>query len=122
VADFFGIIDNLLESAQQPWYSFYLAKFSFLMIFVKIISLSLFTKKQNTAGRFIAAFVVQFVGFVGSIVLHMITNSFENLITDPGMKTWIPILPYTVSIAVFLTIRGIYEVRYFDERKFFHAK
>ena len=92
------------------------------MIFVKIISLSLFTKKENTAGRFIAAFVVQFVGFVGTVVMHMITNSFENLTTDPQLKTWVPILPYTISIAVFLTIRGIYEVRYFDERKFFRAK
>ena len=122
VADFFGIIDNLLKSAQQPWYSIYLAKFSFLMIFVKIISLSLFTRKQNTTGRFIAAFTVQFVGFILILVAHLVTDSFEKIITDPEMKTWIAILPYIFSIAVSLIMRAIYAVRDFDVRKFFRVK
>ncbi|MEM3065494.1 MAG: hypothetical protein QW177_09020 [Candidatus Nitrosotenuis sp.] len=122
VGNFFGIIDNLLTVSQQPWYSFYLAKFSFLMIIIKIISLSLFTTKNNTAGRFVAAFVVQFISLVGIVVLHMISNSFENLVTDTQMKTAMVILPYVLSIASFLIIRGIYEVEYFDSKKFFNSK
>lgn len=121
-ANFFEIIDNLLINSEQPWYSFYLIKFSFLMIFVKITCLSLFTQKNNTLGRFIAAFVTQLVGFVGIVVANTITNAFENLITDPQMKTATVIMPYLISLVVFLTIRGIYEVRNFDERKFFNTK
>jgi len=122
VGNFFGIIDNLLTVSHQPWYSFYLAKFSFLMIFAKIISLSLFTTKNNTAGRFVAAFVVQFTTLVGIVVLHMISNSFENLVTNTQMKTAMAIFPYVLSIAAFLIIRGIYEVEYFDSKKFFNSK
>jgi len=116
MGDFFGIIDNLLMISQQPWYSFYLSKFSFLMIFVKIISLSLFTTKNNTTGRFIAAFTVQFIGLVGTVVIYMISNITENFIIEPQMKTFVVILPYMISIVIFITIRGIYEVEYFDEK------
>ena len=118
--DFFGILDNLLTVSQQPWYSFYLVKFSFLMIFVKITSLALFTTKNNAIGRFIAAFAVQFVGLIGTVVLHMVSDITDNLITDPQMKTFSVILPYLISIVIFITIRGIYEVEYFDEKKFFN--
>ncbi|MGI0041940.1 MAG: hypothetical protein ACRD94_08265 [Nitrosopumilaceae archaeon] len=122
VGDFFGIIDNLLTISQQPWYSFYLAKFSFLMIFIKITFLSLFTTKNNPTGRFIAAFVTQFFGLIGTVILYMISGISENLITEPQMKTIIAIIPYTISIVIFLTIRGIYEMEYFDEKKFFNSK
>ena len=122
VGDFFGIIDNLLTISQQPWYSFYLAKFSFLMIFIKIAILSLFTTKDNLSRRFIAAFAVQFGGLVGTVVVHMISNVTENVITDPQMKTIVAIIPYIISIGIFLIIRVIYEVEYFDEKKFFNLK
>jgi len=122
IGDFFGVIDNLLTLAEQPWYSFYLAKFSFLMIFVKIILLSLFTTKNNPTGRFIAAFVTQLIGLILTVVLHMSSNIFENLISDPQMKTLVAILPYIFSLMIFLIIRGIYEVEYFDERRFFNSQ
>ena len=120
--DFFGIIDNLLTLSEQPWYTFYLTKFSFLMIFVKIISLSLFTTKNNATGRFIAAFIVQFIGLVGTLVIHMVSDVVENMITDPQMKTFVVMLPYLISIVIFITIRSIYEVEYFDEKKFFDSR
>ena len=122
VLDFFGNLDNLLESSQQPWYAFYLAKFAFLFIFVKLISLSLFTKKENTIGRFIAAFTVQIIGFILILVVHLLASSIEHRITDPGMKTWIAIIPYLCSIAVALLMRGIYSVEVFDVKKFFRVK
>lgn len=118
--NFFGIIDNLLTKSQQPWYSFYLAKFSFLMIFIKIISLSLFTDKNNPAGRFVASFAVQLISLIGAVVIHMTTNSFEDLVTEPQMKTLMSISPYILSIMIFLIIRGIYETEYFDEKRFFN--
>lgn len=118
--NFFGILDNLLTVSQQPWYSFYLVKFSFLMIFVKITSLALFTTKNNAIGRFIAAFVVQFIGLIGTVMLHMISGITDNLIIDPQMETFFVILPYLISIIIFITIRCIYEVEYFDEKKFFN--
>ena len=122
VGDFFGIIDNLLFTSNQPWYSFFLVKFSFLMIFVKIIFLSLFTTRKNLPSRFIAAFVTQFVGFIGTIILHMLSNVSQNLITDPQMKAIVIVLPYTISIVMFLVIRGIYEKEDFDLEKFFASK
>jgi hypothetical protein len=92
----------------------------FLMIFVKIISLALFTTKNNATGRFIAAFTIQSIGLIGTVVLHMISDIANNLITDPQMKTFSVIFPYLISFVIFITIRGIYEVEYFDEKKFFN--
>jgi len=118
----FGIVDNLLTISQQPWYSFYLAKFSFLMIFIKITFLALFTTKNNPTGRFAAAFMFQFLGLIGTIIIHMFSNVTENLITDPQMKTIVSILPYTISLMIFLVVRVIYEVEYFDEKEWFSNK
>ena len=118
-ADFFKIIDTMLVNSEQPWYSFYLAKFSFLMIFVKISSLSLFTRKNKAVWRFIAAFTTQFLGFTGIVIINTVTNLFEETITDPQMKMMVLAMPYGVSLVAFLIIRGIYEVRSFNEKKFF---
>ena len=38
------------------------------------------------------------------------------------MKTIVAIIPYIISIGIFLIIRVIYEVEYFDEKKFFNLK
>ena len=122
VVDFYGNLDNLLESAQQSWYALYLAKFAFLFIFVKLISLSLFTKKQNTISRFIAAFTVQIVGFILILQLHLLAGSIEHLITDHVMKTLIAIMPFLCTIAVALITRRIYSVDAFDVKKFFRVK
>ena len=121
-ADFFGIIDTILESAQQPWYSFVLARFTFLMVFVKIIALSLFTKKQNAIDRFIASFAVKLVGFVTIIIANMLSDSFVNMTEDPDTKTLIVLFPYLISLMIALVIRGIYAKNTFSAKKFFHVR
>jgi len=121
-ADFFGIIDTILESAEQPWYSFILTRFSFGMIFVKIIALSLFTKKENTTGRFIASFTVQFVGFVAIILAHKLSDSFVTMTEDPEMQIVIGLFPYLISLIIAIIIRAIYAVRVFSVKKFFRVR
>ena len=86
MGNFFVVIDNLLIVSNQPWYSFLLVKFSFLMIFVKIIFLSLFTTKKNLPSRFIAAFVTQLTGFIGTIILHTFSNVSQNLLQNLNQK------------------------------------
>lgn len=121
--NFFYTIDNMIELSKQPWYMAILAKFSFLMIFVNIIFLSLFSTKNNPLGRFVAAFVTQLIGFIGTVILHYLLNNFINISNiNSQIKTIDAILPFIVSIATILVIRGIYNVEHFDEKEFFKTK
>jgi len=121
-ADFFGIIDTILESAEQPWYSFVIARYTFGMVFVKIIALTLFTKKENSIDRFVASFTVKIIGFVSIIIANILSDSFVNMTEDPNTKTLIVLFPYLISLMIALVIRGIYAKNTFSVKKFFRVK
>ena len=74
--NFFNIIDDMIGISKQPWYTGIFTKLSFIMISVNMTVRSLFTKLNNPWGRFKAAFVTQFIGFIGVFILSFIFNSF----------------------------------------------
>lgn len=119
----FPIIDNLIKLSEQPWYAEILAKYSFVGISIRIIFLSLFTSLNNPFGRFIAAFRVQLVGLVGSVVMHMILNGFiipsQNI--NSTTKFIFELLPFAFNIVIFFSVKKIYEEKKFDERRYFRS-
>lgn len=120
---FFNMIDTVIELSNQPWYSGIITKFSFLMVSVNMVIRSLFTKLNNPWGRFKAAFVTQLVGFIGTLIVTPIFNNFIKGSNIPtGTQFILGLMPFTISIAVMLTIRYIYNIGYFDEKKFFGKK
>ena len=122
--DFFSVIDSMLELGDREWYIEYLTKISFFMIPVSISIRSLFSTFQNPLGRFIAVFVVQIVGLVGTSIISYLQNTFivisENIPEET--KFLYGLLPFALSIMIMLVIRGIYSVDHFDEREFFNSE
>ena len=121
--DFLSVIDSMLELSNREWYIEYLTKFSFFMIPVTISIRSLFSTFQNPLGRFLAVFVVQIIGFVGTTVVSYLQSGF--IITSQNIpeetKFLYGLLPFVISIMIMGVIRGIYAVEYFDEKRFFNS-
>ena len=117
----FPIIDNLTKSSDQPWYTGILAKYSFLAVSIRIVFLSLFTRLNNPLGRFKAALVLQLLGFIGGVVMHSLLSGFiypsPNI--NPILKSTYGLLPFVVGIVIFVVVRQVYRLEYFDEDEFF---
>lgn len=117
----FPIIDNLIKSSDQTWYADILAKYSFVAVSIRIIFISLFTNLNNPLGRFKAAFILQLVGFIGGAVMHSLLSGFvytsPNI--NPIIKSTYGLLPFVVGIVIFVAVRKVYTMKYFDEDKFF---
>lgn len=117
----FPVIDNLIKSSEQPWYAVILAKYSFVAVSVRIIFISLFTSLNNPLGRFKAAFSLQLIGFIGSIIIHSLLSGF----IDPAQninsitKSLYGLMPFVVNMVVFVAVRQVYNMKYFDEDEFF---
>jgi hypothetical protein len=119
---FFDIVDNLIETSKQPFYVAIITKFSFLMISVNMIIRSLFSNLNNPWGRFTAAFVIQFFGFIMSFVMVYILNTMIKGYNVPSeTQTILGFLPFISSIMISLIIRYIYNVEYFDDKEFFKS-
>lgn len=120
----FPIIDNLIKSSDQRWYAGILTKYSFVAVSIRIIFLSLFTSLNNPLGRFKAAFSLQLIGFIGSVVIHSLLSGFidpsPNI--NPIIKSTYGLLPFAVNIVVFVAVKQVYNIRYFDEDEFFQNK
>jgi len=117
----FPIIDNLIKSSDQPWYVGILTKYSFVAVSIRIIFLSLFTNLNNPMGRFKAVFSLQLIGFIGSVVIHSLLSGFIDPSSNisPIIKSTYGLLPFAVNIVVFVAVRQVYNIRYFDEDEFF---
>jgi hypothetical protein len=120
----FPIIDSLIKSSEQPWYAVILTKYSFVAVSIRIIFLSLFTNLNNPMGRFKAAFSLQLIGFIGSVVIHSLLSGFidPSQSIDPIIKSIYGLLPFAVNIVVFVAVRQVYNIRHFNEDEFFQNK
>lgn len=118
--NFFEIVDSMIELSTQPWYMGISAKVSFLLIPVRIISLSLFTKLNHMIERYVAAFITQLVGFIGAIIINFILNDLIRLATNIELSLQIiyGLLPYAVTLVVILTMNYIYRKENFRLRDF----
>lgn len=119
----FPIIDNLIKSSGQSWYSDVLAKYSFVAISIRVIFLSLFTRLNNPLGRFKAVFSLQLISFIGSVVMHSLLNEFINPSTNINQitKSTLDLFPFLVNVVVFFAVRQVYSMKRFDEDQFFHS-
>jgi hypothetical protein len=118
--DLFSIIENLFAISKQPWYSEIFAKFSFLMISIKIFFLSLFTKLNNPLGRLKVAFIYQFIALIGGVIINLLLNEF--ILSSQHIPSLTKIifmaLPYTLSVIMFFQMRRIYTDIDFHEDKY----
>lgn len=70
-------------------------------------------------GRYIAAFLTQLFGFIGSIVV----NSFLDIVAaitnlEQQYQLIFILIPYTITLIVILTMNYIYNTEKFDLTKF----
>jgi len=119
--NFFEVIDGIIEISSLPWYTGITAKISFLLISVRIVSLSLFTKSNNMLDRFVAAFVTQLFGLIGSIVIISIRDTIVSLSPDIEwpLQIFYFFLPYVVTVGVMITMNHIYHKENFKLAEFF---
>lgn len=119
----FPIIDSFTKSSDQPWYTGILAKYSFVAVSIRMIFISLFTRLNNPLGRFKAAFIFQLFGFIGGVVIHSLLSGFiypsPNI--NPIIKSTYGLLPFVVGIVIFVAVRQVYTMEYFDEDEFFQS-
>lgn len=122
--NFFDTIDTMIELSQQPWYMEISAKISFLMIPLRIVSLSLFTKLDHMTERYIAAFVTQLVGLVGSTVINSILNGFIKTLPniDSTLVIIYSLLPYTLTLIIIAMMHYIYSKKNFKLKDFLGPK
>lgn len=124
VADIFFIIESILNISKQPWYSIFFAQFSFILISVKIIFLTLFTKLNDPLGRYKVALIYQLIGLVFGVVLNVVLNDFilpsQNI--EPKLKILYSLLPYTINAIMFIAMNRIYTDRNFREDKYLNSE
>lgn len=124
VADIFFIIESILSISKQPWYSVFFAQFSFVLISVKIIFLTLFTKLNDPLGRYKVALIYQLIGLMFGVILNAILNDFilpsQNIGTE--LKILYSLLPYTLNLVMFVAMNKIYSDANFREDKYLDSK
>lgn len=124
IGDMFSAIASLVKISKQPWYSVFIAQFSFVMISVKIIFLSLFTPLNNPFGRYKVALIYQFTGLVFGVVLNVILNDLvlpsQNI--NQELKTLYSLLPYLINIIIFVAMGRVYADKNFREDKYLGSK
>lgn len=124
VGDMFSIIENLLKISKQPWYSVFAAQVSFVMISIRIIFLSLFTRLNNPFGRYRVALIYQLFGLVFGVVLNVILNDLilpsQNISSE--LKILYSLLPYLINVVIFVAVRRVYTDKNFREDKYLDSK
>lgn len=118
-----SVIENLLEISKPPWYSVFAAQVSFVMISVRIILLSLFTRLNNPFGRYKVALIYQILGLAFSVVLNVLLHDLilpsQNISVE--LKTLYSLLPYVINVMVFFIMRRVYTDKNFREDKYLNS-